>query len=51
MHIYYRQLDFSSQPGLAKEILENEPKSALNSCLVFGWFSNDLAKSAVLKEK
>ena len=26
---FYRQLDFSSQPGVANEILENEPKSCL----------------------
>ena len=25
----FRQLDFSSQPGFANEILENEPKSCL----------------------
>ena len=24
---YYRQLDFSSEPGVVNEILENEPKS------------------------
>ena len=27
--LFYRQLDFSSEPGIAKEILENEPKSCL----------------------
>ena len=26
---FYRQLDFSSEPGVANEILENEPKSCL----------------------
>ena len=26
---FYRQLDFSSEPGVANEILENEPKSYL----------------------
>ena len=30
VHIFlYRQLDFSSEPGVANEILENEPKSCL----------------------
>ena len=28
-HFFYRQLDFSSEPGVANEILENEPKSCL----------------------
>ena len=28
-NFFYRQLDFSSEPGVAKEILENEPKSCL----------------------
>ena len=27
IHIFYKQLDFSSEPGVANEILENEPKS------------------------
>ena len=27
--IFYRQLDFSSEPEVANEILENEPKSCL----------------------
>ena len=26
---FYRQLDFPSEPGVASEILENEPKSCL----------------------
>ena len=26
---FYRQLDFLSEPGVANEILENEPKSCL----------------------
>ena len=26
---FYRQLDFPSEPGVANEILENEPKSCL----------------------
>ena len=26
---FYRQIDFSSEPGVANEILENEPKSCL----------------------
>ena len=30
VHIFYRQLDFSSELGVANEILENEP----NNCLV-----------------
>ena len=29
IHFFYRQLDFQSQPGVANEILENEPKSCL----------------------
>ena len=29
LHNFYRQLDFSSQPGVANEFLENEPKSCL----------------------
>ena len=29
LHIFSRQLDFSSEPGVANEILENEPKSCL----------------------
>ena len=28
-HFFYRQLDFSSEPGIVNEILENEPKSCL----------------------
>ena len=28
-HFFYRQLDFSSEPGVANEILENEAKSCL----------------------
>ena len=28
-HFFYRQLDFSSEPGVANENLENEPKSCL----------------------
>ena len=28
-HFFYRQLDFSSEPRVANEILENEPKSCL----------------------
>ena len=28
-HFVYRHLDFSSEPGVANEILENEPKSCL----------------------
>ena len=29
IHIFFRQLDFSSEPGFANEILENEPRSCL----------------------
>ena len=29
LHIFYRQLDFPSEPGVANEILENEAKSCL----------------------
>ena len=29
LHIFFRQLDFSSEPGAANEILENEPKCCL----------------------
>ena len=29
VHIFYRQLDFWSEPGVANEILEDEPKSCL----------------------
>ena len=29
IHISYRQLDFPSGPGVANEILENDPKSCL----------------------
>ena len=29
MGYFYRQLDFPSEPGVANEILENEPKSCL----------------------
>ena len=28
-HFFYRQLDFSSQPGVANEVLENEAESCL----------------------
>ena len=28
-HLFYRQLNFPSEPGVANEILENEPKSCL----------------------
>ena len=29
VNFFYRHLDFSSEPGVANEILENEPKSCL----------------------
>ena len=29
LHIFYRQHDFLSEPGVANEILENESKSCL----------------------
>ena len=29
LHIFYKQLDFSSQPGVANKILENEPETCL----------------------
>ena len=29
IHIFERQLNFSSEPGVASEILENEPKGCL----------------------
>ena len=29
IHIFYRQLNFPSEPGVANEILENEAKSCL----------------------
>ena len=29
VHIFYGQVDFSSEPGVANEILENKPKSCL----------------------
>ena len=29
IHIFYRQLDFLFEPGVANEILENEPKICL----------------------
>ena len=29
LHFFYRQLDFPSEPGVANEILENEPKNCL----------------------
>ena len=29
VHFFYRQNDFSSEPGVAHEILENEPKNCL----------------------
>ena len=32
---FYRQLDFSSEPGVANEILENEAKSCLKWLLSF----------------
>ena len=41
VHIFYRQLDFLSEPGVANEILENEPKSYLTI----------MQKPPVLKEK
>ena len=48
---FYRQLDFPSEPGVANEILENEPKS----CLTLPGFIVDIytimQKSSVLKEK
>ena len=34
VHLFYRQLDFPSEPGVAKEILENEAKS----CLTVAYF-------------
>ena len=34
IHVFYRQLEFSSEPGIAHEIiLENEPKSCLKVAL------------------
>ena len=29
LHLFYRQLDFPSEPGVANEIMENEAKSCL----------------------
>ena len=29
LHIFYRQLDFPSEPGVANEILKNEAESCL----------------------
>ena len=34
-HFFYRQIDFSSEPGVANEILENEPK---NCFIMVAWF-------------
>ena len=42
IHIFLdRQLDFSSEPGVANEILENEPKSCLVLWLIFTRFSEN----------
>ena len=35
LHIFYKQLEFSSEPGVANGILENEPKSCLVLWLIF----------------
>ena len=51
VHIYYRQLDFSSQPGVAKEILENEPESVLNSCLVLWLIFKRFSKISCFERK
>ena len=53
MHIFYRQLDFPSEPGVANEILENEPKSCLTVAKFYSLFLRDYEKkrSPVLKEK
>ena len=39
LHIFYRQLDFSSEPGVANEILEKERKGSLVLSLIFTRFS------------
>ena len=38
---FYRQLDFSSQPGVDNEILENEPKLLITVRQFFKRFSED----------
>ena len=43
-HFFYRQLDFKSEPGVANEMLENEPKSCLTVAYFYSWFLHDLEK-------
>ena len=50
-HFFNRQLDFSSEPGVANENLENEPKSCLIVASFYNWLLHDLAKSVFWKKK
>ena len=51
IHIFYRQLDFSSEPGVDNEILENEPESWLTVAKFYGWFLYDLSEISCFERK
>ena len=38
IHFFYSQLDFSSEPGVANKITENESKKCLTVALFYIWF-------------
>ena len=38
LHIFYRQIDFPSEPGVANEILENKPKCCLSKMCIGYWY-------------
>ena len=49
--IFYRQLDFPSEPGVANEILVNEPKSCSMVAYFYSLFLNDYAKITCFERK
>ena len=38
---FYRQLDSSSEPGVAKEILENEPNNCLQLSFIVDFYISE----------
>ena len=50
-HFFYRQLDFSSEPGVANKILGNEPESCLAVAKFHSWFLHDLAIISCFERK
>ena len=44
-HFFYKQLHFPSQPGVAKEIWENEAESCLAVAYVLGCFLHEIKEN------